>query len=177
MRDAVEQMVSRVSPTADTNQAVNIFFLLSDMAMDIIGTTIFGVDFKAQSSDGHSEVVKYAKNIFRPYGGMSPWVAKLSFMVPFARPVWNTLGRWLAKTVFEDTENSFIYLWGTTFTLLKNGIRAEDKAAAELPSPVDAPCFREAESFFKDQIPPSGTFIELLRCAPSMLLLRLPGPP
>lgn len=163
MEVAVKEMVDRVAPLADTDQGVDMSVILADMSMDIIGQTIFGIDVKCQKPEERSEVVNHARHLFRPYGGMAPWVALLSFIAPAARPLWYILGSIFEKQKVDEVARAFSYIWGTTFTLLQNGMRAEDKNAKKLEPPLATPGFTAAQEFFKNEVPPPKSFTQLLR--------------
>jgi thromboxane-A synthase len=59
--------------------------LLKRMSMDVVGTTAFGVDFKAQAQGSDSALVKAAEAVFAPSNSLPFCAALLSFAVPVLR--------------------------------------------------------------------------------------------
>lgn len=163
MRGSVDKMVDRVSGLADTNESVPISDVLADMTMDVIGQTIFGVDFKAQEKEQSTDVVKYARALFLPYGGMRPWVSQLSFIAPFGRSLWYELGCIFARESIEAAYTAFGYIWGATFMLLQNALKSEN--GPTLTAPLQTQGFKAGEEAFKNEVPPPSSFTHMIRKA------------
>jgi len=103
MREGAKRLMSRLESAEKEGKEVNIWRLLGDMTMDVVGTTAFGVDLQTQSDtsiDGSSEdpsqsFTAAAQTIFRNGGlGSNPFIV-VAIALPFLTPLLKLLASFM----------------------------------------------------------------------------------
>eukprot|EP00873_Tetraselmis_striata_P046538 jgi/Tetstr1/466802/TSEL_011272.t1 len=146
MREGAERLMARLAEAEKEQTEVNIWRLLGDMTMDVVGTTAFGVDLETQSdtntvgssSDPSKSFTAAAQTIFQNGGlGGNPLIV-LAIALPFLTPVLRVVAQAL-KAVdmlpkkMKDTAAANTLLTEKALALT-TAAQSEEKVASELPA-------------------------------------------
>jgi cytochrome P450 len=178
MQSTLDLTVDRInSVCVEKGQSIEILNALAGMAMDVIGTTAFGVEFGAQkqdmaAADGRAEkaprILTAAKAVFQTGQAKSLLLtAFISFVPKSLYPLLSVLGVGGKKAT--EGMNRFLreraYLWGASQALLQNCRGGPETLQVENIPEDRQEVFREAGNDYSGVNPAPGSLQTRLKDA------------
>eukprot|EP00192_Tetraselmis_astigmatica_P012249 CAMPEP_0117668544 /NCGR_PEP_ID=MMETSP0804-20121206/11611_1 /TAXON_ID=1074897 /ORGANISM="Tetraselmis astigmatica, Strain CCMP880" /LENGTH=412 /DNA_ID=CAMNT_0005476453 /DNA_START=18 /DNA_END=1254 /DNA_ORIENTATION=+ len=141
-------------------------------ALEVVGTSAFGVDFKSQTSAGEEpeELVTAVARAFDEPGRMAKLVQSAVYCLPWVAPLLGFLlsfARHFSKASNESYEKRFFTVT-TSYLLFKNaekrltGEKDQPGAKAEMELPWGEGSFDASKHRYKDVVPADGSLPDLL---------------
>eukprot|EP00884_Botryococcus_braunii_P016298 jgi/Botrbrau1/3351/Bobra.0048s0045.1 len=150
-------LVGRVAQAAAEKRTINIWRMMGDMTMDVVGTCAFGVSFRTQEWDKSGnkdaqDLIFAARDIFQLGNRASYWFY-LTQLFPFSRPLVRVLATAFPDAGLRRVRDSRILLFDTAKKLL-------DKERQRLASEKALPKGAAAEAQDKENVRPPNAEVD-----------------
>lgn len=155
-------LVEKIETISQAGISCDAYPQLAPFTMDVIGSTIFGVNFHALEKRESSDIVLAAKYSFLPHLGLPPIIGLLTMVFPSFSSFILNVSALIWKDRVSRVRNGFTYIWGVATALIRNVLGDLNQLDRYAPGIPGNSGYERGVEGYDDEKPQAGSAIRNL---------------